>query len=159
MSSEVGHKKSQYKKVLKRTKLTDSEGWSGWRMWSQSTPEQDRTGTSSLTRELWIVYGRREVGPYTTFIPLRQWCISPCIRFPPTSKKVSDSVENFKIFPILPFPYKFFQFHLPKFLMTFFSHWMKILNFPPIFAISEHPPLFRDNYYFPSYFCKFPLIS
>ena len=28
----------------------------------------------------------------------RQWCISPCFRFPPISEKFSDSVENFPNF-------------------------------------------------------------
>src|SRR6218665_2023109 len=61
-----------------------------------------------------------------------------------------------KIFTILPFPKKFLDFHPPKFLMTFFNHRPQISNFPPIFAVSVHFPLFRENYYFPPYFDKFP---
>src|SRR6218665_4194661 len=54
-----------------------------------------------------------------------------------------------KIFKILPFPEKFLDFHPPKFLMTFFSQRPQISNFPPIFPVSVHFPLFRKNYYFP----------
>src|SRR6218665_540294 len=48
-----------------------------------------------------------------------------------------------------------FQISPPKFLMTFFSHRPKISN-SPIFSVSVHFPLFRENYYFPLYFSPFP---
>ena len=39
----------------------------------------------------------------------------------------------------------------------FFSHRPQILNFPPIFAVSVHFPLFRENYYFPPTLTNSPL--
>src|SRR6218665_1618663 len=67
-----------------------------------------------------------------------------------------------KIFQILPFPTTFFDFHPPKFLMTFFSYRLKILNFSPIFAVSVHFPLSFTKItfsptlkYFPPDFIKF----
>jgi len=68
----------------------------------------------------------------------------------PISKTFSDSVENFS------FSTTFFDFQPSKFLMTFFIHWLQILNFPPIFAVSVHFSLFRENYYFPPTFANFP---
>jgi len=44
-----------------------------------------------------------------------------------------------KMFPILPFHKNILDFHPPKFLMTFFSHRLQILN-SPIFAVSVHFP-------------------
>src|SRR6218665_962898 len=61
-----------------------------------------------------------------------------------------------KILTILPFHEKFLNFHPPKFLMTFFSHRPHILNFPPIFPVSIHFPLFRENYYFLPTLTNFP---
>src|SRR6218665_3625543 len=55
------------------------------------------------------------------------------------------------MFSILRFPEKFLDFHPPKFLMTL----CLIQLFPPIFPVSVHFPLFRENYYSP-YFSKFP---
>src|SRR6218665_946068 len=70
------------------------------------------------------------------------------MHFPPVSdfptlfpKKISDSVESFLQFYL--FPKIFLDFHPPKFLTTFFSHRLQILNFPPIFAVSIHFPLIR----------------
>ena len=66
----------------------------------------------------------------------------------PYFRNISQTLS--KIFPLLPFPKKCFDFHPPKFLMTFFSHWLKILN----------SPLFQENYFplhsqiFPLWFCK-----
>src|SRR6218665_2531749 len=37
------------------------------------------------------------------------------------------------------FPNKFVNFHPPKFLMTFFSHLLKILNFPYLRCFSTFP--------------------
>ena len=61
-----------------------------------------------------------------------------------------------KIFSILPFPDKFFDFHPQKFLMTFFSHRPQILIFPPIFPVSVHFPPVSRKFLFPPYFYKFP---
>jgi len=43
----------------------------------------------------------------------------PLFQILPYFRFFLDSVE---IFPILPFPKKFLDFHPPKFLMTFFRH-------------------------------------
>jgi len=79
--------------------------------------------------------------------PLRQWCISPCFCFPLFPKKFQTP---WKIFPILPLPKQFFNFHPPKFLMTFFS-WSATKNseFPFNFRCFSTFPIFRRNYYFP----------
>ena len=58
--------------------------------------------------------------------------------------------------------WKFFDFHPPKFLTTFFLS--SITNFSyfqisPYFPCFSTFPLFRENYYFPPYFYKFPLFS
>ena len=50
-----------------------------------------------------------------------------------------------KFLPILPFPKKFFDFHPPKCLLTFFESLSTNFEFPPIFAASVH---------FPHYFAK-----
>jgi len=73
------------------------------------------------------------------FLPLFQ--ISPYLR-----KKFQTS---WIIFQIWPFPTKFFDFLSPKFLMTFFSHRLQIINFSPIFAVSLHSPYFGKNIIFP----------
>ena len=86
--------------------------------------------------------------------PLRPWCIFPLFQISPLFSKNYQSLC--KIFKILSFPEKFLDFHPTKFLMTFFSHWPQISNSPPIFPVSVHFPLSRENYYFP-YFEKFPL--
>src|SRR6218665_474280 len=66
-----------------------------------------------------------------------------------------------KIFKILPFPEIFFDLHPLKFLMASFSHRPQISNVPPIFPVSVHFPLFRENYYFPTTCTlkNFPLFS
>src|SRR6218665_861071 len=56
----------------------------------------------------------------------------------------------FSIFPIFLFPKTFFEF---------FSHRLQILNFSPIFFVSLHFLLFRENYYFPPTFTNLPLFS
>ena len=87
--------------------------------------------------------------------PLRQWCIFPLFQISPLfPKKIVKSTETFSNFT---FSQKFFDFHPPKFLMSYFFviDYKQILNFPPIFAVSVHFLLFRENYYFP-YFSKFP---
>jgi len=74
----------------------------------------------------------------------------------PYFRKFLKLMENF---PILPFPKKLFSdIHPPKFLMTIFSHRLKIFNFPPIFAVSVHLSHFR-KLLFPPTFKNFPLIS
>jgi|SRR6218665_3606964 len=78
----------------------------------------------------------------------------PVSDFPLISKKIVKSMETFSNFT---FSQKLFDFHPPKFLMSYFFviDYKQILNFPPIFAVSVHFLLFRENYYFP-YFSKFP---
>src|SRR6218665_2476653 len=56
-----------------------------------------------------------------------------------------------KIFPILLFPKNVLHFHPLKFMMTLFSHWLHISNFPPIFAVSVHSSISEE--------LLFPLIS
>ena len=68
---------------------------------------------------------------------------------PPLFQKIFRTF--WKFLTILPFPEKFLHFHPPKFLMTFFffGHRPQISTSPPIFAVSVHFPLFRENYSFP----------
>ena len=73
----------------------------------------------------------------------RGW-FPPVSDFPPYFGKKCQI--PWKISPILPFHTKIFNFHPPKVLMTFFSHRLQILNYPPIFAVSVH---------FLPYFAKF----
>src|SRR6218665_3951559 len=79
------------------------------------------------------------------------------MHFPPVTDSPLFS-KNFrtlrKIFKLLPFTEKFIDFHPPKFLKIFFSH--RISNFPLIFAVSVHFPLFRENYYSPPTLTTFP---
>src|SRR6218665_3490304 len=77
----------------------------------------------------------------------------PYFRFPPLFSTNFRTLR--KIFTILPCPDKFLDFHPPKFL-TFFSRRPQISNFPPIFAVSVHFPLFHENYYFPPTLPYFP---
>jgi len=77
----------------------------------------------------------------------------PLFQIPSVSEKFPDSVENF---PAFTFSRKFFDFHPPKFLMTFFSLQPQISNFPPL---SIHFPLFRQSYSFRPTFQNFPLFS
>src|SRR6218665_38837 len=68
------------------------------------------------------------------------------------SRKCLDSVENF---PNLIFSKKGFGFLPQKFLMTFFSHRLQMLNYFPLFSLFHYiSPLFRENYYSPC-LCKF----
>src|SRR6218665_1149506 len=84
------------------------------------------------------------------------------MHFPPLFQISPLFLENFRTFwkisTILPFPEKFLDFHLPKFLMTFFlviDH--KFLIFPPIFAVSVHfPPCFDKNFLSPLLLQIFP---
>jgi len=76
--------------------------------------------------------------------PLRQWCISPCFRFPLCFRKFSE---------------KCFHFYLPKFLMTFFSHQPQISNFPLFSLFLYIFPLFRKIYSFPLLLKISPLFS
>src|SRR6218665_1336921 len=57
------------------------------------------------------------------------------------------------------FTEKFLDFHPPKFLMTFyFLSLTTNFEFHPIFPVSVHSPLFRENYYFsPPTLTNFPL--
>ena len=97
-------------------------------------------GVLSLSRtaekgNLWKIY--RGVHPL--------WgndAFSPCFRFPLCFRK--NFQTPWKISPILPFLTKFLDFHPPKFLMTFLSHRLQILNFQPYFScFSTFPPISR----------------
>ena len=80
----------------------------------------------------------------------------PYFRFPPLFQKKCRTFWN--IFPILPFPDKFLDFHPPKFLMTFFlviDHKFRIF---PLFSLFQYiSTLFRENYSFPLLLQIFPL--
>src|SRR6218665_369674 len=78
----------------------------------------------------------------------------PLFQISPYSRKKFRT--PWKIFRFDLYPKKFFDFHPPKFLMTFFSHLQVNLNFPPIFAISLHFPHISGKSYFPPIFFKFP---
>ena len=80
-----------------------------------------------------------------------------CFRFPPYFRKILLR----KIFNILPFPDKFFDFHPPKFLMTFFlvidhKFWIPLL---PLFSLfqSISPPV-SQKLLFPPCFRKIHLL-
>jgi len=86
--------------------------------------------------------------------PLRPWCISPSVSdFPPIFDKFSDSVENFQTFT---FSRKMFRFSSAKISDDLFCHTPQISNCPPIFPVSVHFLLFRENYYFPTTLKNFP---
>ena len=70
----------------------------------------------------------------------------PCFGFLPYFRKTSQT--PWKIFPILPFPEKFLDFHPPKFLMTVFLVIDYKCWISPYFPVSLYFPLFRENYYF-----------
>src|SRR6218665_2764204 len=74
------------------------------------------------------------------------------MHFPPVSDPplFQKKIRTFwTIFTILPFPEKFLDFHPPKFVMTFFLVIDQKFRIPPIFAVSAHFPLFRENFSFP----------
>src|SRR6218665_265660 len=85
---------------------------------------------------------------------------SEAFGFSPDFRNISQT--PWKIFPILPFPEKFLDFHPPKFLMTFFlffSHRIQILNSPYFPCFTIFPPISRKLLFSP-YFYKFaPLFS
>ena len=73
------------------------------------------------------------------------------MHFPP----VSDFLPIFETFS--DSEEKFLDFHLPKFLMTFFlviDHKFRMSPYFPCF--STFPPLFRENYYFLPTLTNFP---
>src|SRR6218665_71558 len=83
------------------------------------------------------------------------------MHFPPLFQISPLFSKNFKIlwricntFDLSPKNFRFSSAEISDDL--FFSHRPQILNFPPIFTVSVHFPLFRGNYYFPPYFDKFP---
>src|SRR6218665_2179832 len=97
--------------------------------------------TRRLTNALLCLTLRRGVHPSEAMMHF-----PPCFRCPPIFEKYSDSADNFQNFP----EKEFLDFHLPKFLMTFFlviDHKFQISPYFPCFSI--HFPLFRENYYFP----------
>jgi len=64
----------------------------------------------------------------------------------------------FRIFPILPFPEKFLDFHPPKFLnfwWLFLSHRLQILNSPYFSCFTIFPPYFGKIIIPPPVFRKF----
>src|SRR6218665_2468403 len=63
----------------------------------------------------------------------------PVSDFPSVSGKISDSEENFHNDT---FTHKNFDFHPPKFLMTFFSHRLQIFNFPLFWLFQYISPYF-----------------
>src|SRR6218665_2593379 len=75
----------------------------------------------------------------------------PLFQISPLFSKNFQTLWN--ISKMLPFPEKFLDFHLPKFLMTFclvIEHKFRISPCFPCFG--TFPPLFRENYYFPPTF-------
>ena len=91
--------------------------------------------------------GRPSLWDHDAFSPLFQI-------FPPISEKFSDFLKFFYNFT---FSRKISWLSSAKFSDDlFFSHRPQISNFPPIFAVSVHFPLFRENVSFPIYFSKFP---
>jgi len=70
-----------------------------------------------------------------------------CFRFSPYFKKYFRLRGKFSQFYL--FPKKFLDFHPTKFLMTFFSHQLQILNFPLCFRCFSTFLLFRKIFCFP----------
>src|SRR6218665_525753 len=76
---------------------------------------------------------------------------SPLLQIPPTClRKIVQTL--LKIFQMLPFPEKEFDYHPPKFLMTFFSHRLKILNSPSYFRYFNTFPHISRKLLFPLLF-------
>ena len=74
-----------------------------------------------------------------------------CFRFPLVPK---NFLTPWKISLILPFHEKFFDFHPPKFLMTFFSHQPQISNFP-LFSVFKYSFLPISIKFYIPHFSKF----
>ncbi len=72
----------------------------------------------------------------------------PLFQISPYFRKLFQT--PWKIFTIWPFPKKIFDFHLPKFLMTFFffSHWPQIWNFP-LFSLFQYISPYFGKFFFP----------
>ena len=77
--------------------------------------------------------------------PLRQWCISLLFQIPLPISENNNLFSDYtwKILQILPFPKQIFDFHPPKFLMTF----VLVINY----KCSPYSACFST---FPSYFAK-----
>ena len=88
-------------------------------------------------------------------IPLRQWCISPCFRFPPVPKIFQTP---WKIFRISSIPENFSHFIRQNFWRPFSVIDCKFW-FPPIFGVSVHFPLFIEHNCFSRLLKISPLIS
>ena len=88
--------------------------------------------------------------------PLRQWCIPSLFQISPLfPKKCPDSVENFHNFT---FSTKKFRFSSDKISDDLFYSSTTNLQFPPIFSVSVHFPLFSPTFAnFPFDFVKFRL--
>jgi len=80
----------------------------------------------------------------------------PCFRFTPLFSKNFQTLKKiFTIFTILP--KNLFIFIRRNFWWPFFSdRSTKNFEFPPFFLFQNISPLFRENYYFPPIFDKFP---
>src|SRR6218665_1937970 len=74
-----------------------------------------------------------------------------CFRFPLFPKKF---LTPWKISQILPFPEKFFNFHPPKFLMTFFRSSTTNFKFPP-FSLFQYIYPYFDKIILPPTFINF----
>src|SRR6218665_3852964 len=81
------------------------------------------------------------------------------MHFPPVSDFLlflTNFQTLWKIFKMLPFPEKLFDFHPQTFLMTFFSNRPQISN-SPLFSLFQYisPSFAGKDYYFPLLFEKF----
>src|SRR6218665_1491124 len=73
---------------------------------------------------------------------------SPVSDFPLFSENF-QTVENFLNFTFSRKIYRFSSAKISDDFFGFFSHRPQISNFPPIFPVSVHFPLFREHYCFP----------
>ena len=79
------------------------------------------------------------------------------MHFPPVSDSPLFS-KNCRGLQNLTFSWKISWFSSAEISDDLFSHRPQIFNFPPIFAVSVHFPLFRENYYFPLLWQIFPSV-
>ena len=81
--------------------------------------------------------------------------LSPVSDFPSVFEKnfrLRGKISDFT------FSYKLFSFHPPKFPMTFFCHWLQILNLPTYFRCftTFSPYKYFGKIIISPYLCKFP---
>ena len=72
-------------------------------------------------------------------IPMRQWCISHCLRFPPVSEKNFRFREIFSKFYLFP---NFFSFSSVQISHDFFNHQLQCWISPYFACFSTFPPYF-----------------